>query len=363
MSAPPVPTDVDLRKMPGMQLDTFRLLNSDLFALSSGDEFKAAIALYCRSWGQVPAGSLPADDRILAALSGAGSKWKRVKAVALRGWVECDDGRLYHNVVSENAVAAWTKYSDFQHEKDAARDRKQRERDERSGMFADLRAIGHDTEWNISTSALRKLHKQVTNLSRVTGGGSHEPVTPHDTASKGKGKGKGNKSFKSSSTTNARTHSSEVGAAALARALIAVGYSDCSEHHPDLVAAAAEGHTEAELVAVATSPKGSGKGIAYLVQTVRGQRADAAERATSGNSATHAGPVINPEVRAQAEARHELDDQILRAKSDCEHGLYGDDPDVAKAERDRRIDQARQAFHERFPRRAAAPAPRQEARA
>lgn len=104
---PLTPADCDLRGLPFMPLDVMRVLDSDLFALASGDEFKAAFALWCKSWLQVPAASLPDDPRVLAHLSGAGSRWSKVKAMALRGWIRCRDGRLYHPVVAEKAREAW----------------------------------------------------------------------------------------------------------------------------------------------------------------------------------------------------------------------------------------------------------------
>src|SRR5689334_16258163 len=90
-----------------MPVDTVCVLDSDLFAVSTGDEFKAGTALQYKSWHQVPAGSLPNDDRVLAHLSGAGTRWKRVKAMALRGFVLCSDGRFYHPVIAEKALEAW----------------------------------------------------------------------------------------------------------------------------------------------------------------------------------------------------------------------------------------------------------------
>ncbi|MBR0560064.1 DUF1376 domain-containing protein [Neokomagataea anthophila] len=104
---PMTPSDCDLRGLPFMQLDVVRLIDSDLFALSTGDEFKAAVALWCKSWLQVPAASLPDDDRVLAHLSSAGTRWKKVKTLVLRGWVKCSDGRLYHPTVAEKALHAW----------------------------------------------------------------------------------------------------------------------------------------------------------------------------------------------------------------------------------------------------------------
>ncbi|HQS98088.1 MAG TPA: DUF1376 domain-containing protein [Novosphingobium sp.] len=113
MTEPLTPPDCDLRDFAFMPLHVARLLDSDLFALSTGDEFKAAISLWCKAWLQVPAGSLPDDDRVLAHLSGAGSKWKRVKAMALRGFIKCSDGRLYHSTVSEKANEAMGRKASF----------------------------------------------------------------------------------------------------------------------------------------------------------------------------------------------------------------------------------------------------------
>jgi len=104
---PLTPADCDLRGLPFMHLDVVRLMDSDLFALSTGDEFKAAVALWCKSWLQVPAASLPDDDRVLAHLSSAGTRWKKLKSMALRGWVKCSDGRLYHPTVAEKALSGW----------------------------------------------------------------------------------------------------------------------------------------------------------------------------------------------------------------------------------------------------------------
>lgn len=104
---PLTPPDCDLRGMPYMPLDITRLFDSDFYVHSTGDEFKAAVTLWGKAFLQVPAGSLPDDDRVLAHLSNAGAKWKKVRAMALRGFVKCMDGRLYHPTVCEKALDAW----------------------------------------------------------------------------------------------------------------------------------------------------------------------------------------------------------------------------------------------------------------
>jgi hypothetical protein len=130
LPAPLTDPDCDLRDFAFMPLDAARVLDSDLFALTNGEEFKCAFALWCKAWLQIPAGSLPNDDRVLAFLSGAGSRWKRVKPMALRGFVECNDGRLYHSVVCEKANEAWAKKQSF-------RDRSRKGNEKRWGAAKD----------------------------------------------------------------------------------------------------------------------------------------------------------------------------------------------------------------------------------
>ena len=106
---PLTPPDCDLRNFPFMPLDVLRLRDSDLSALESAEAFRAAVLLWCASWHQVPAASLPKDDHVLSNLAGFGrvvKEWQKVKKGALRGWVECDDGRLYHPVIAEKALDA-----------------------------------------------------------------------------------------------------------------------------------------------------------------------------------------------------------------------------------------------------------------
>ncbi len=110
MKAQPLtPPDCDLRDCSWMPLDVTRLRDSDLVVLASGDAFRAAVMLWCASWHQVPAASLPKDDRLLANRAGFGrdlKSWEAIKDDALRGFIECADGRLYHPVVAKKAIEA-----------------------------------------------------------------------------------------------------------------------------------------------------------------------------------------------------------------------------------------------------------------
>lgn len=110
LPAPLVAVDVDLRDFAYMPLDVVRLRDSEIATKAKGDEFRCAVMLWCASWHQVPAASLPDDDDVLSQYAGFGRvvrEWKKIKAGALRGWIKCSDGRLYHPVVAEKANDAW----------------------------------------------------------------------------------------------------------------------------------------------------------------------------------------------------------------------------------------------------------------
>ena len=114
--------DCDLQDFPFMPLQVARLRDSDLAATEHPEACWYAVLLWAASWHQVPAASLPDDELVLTRLCGLGrdvKTFRKHRAGALRGFVICTDGRLYHPVVAEQANAAWK-------EKLAYRDRKEK---------------------------------------------------------------------------------------------------------------------------------------------------------------------------------------------------------------------------------------------
>lgn len=113
MPAPLVPAEVDLRDFAFMPLDVQRLRDSDLASDETPEACWAAVLLWCASWHQVPAASIPDNDQWQAKHCGyvaqgkVSSGWKRIRNGALRGWLPCSDGRLYHPVVAEKALESW----------------------------------------------------------------------------------------------------------------------------------------------------------------------------------------------------------------------------------------------------------------
>lgn len=152
MTDPLVPADTDLRDFQYMPLDVVRLVDSDLAALATGDEFRCAVILWCKAWHQVPASSLPNDDRLLSHLAGFGrdmKAWRAVRDMALRGFVECSDGRLYHPVIAQKAIEA------------ADAKRRRRERTAKATAAREAKSGGRDVERNEPPDEERDVDRDV----------------------------------------------------------------------------------------------------------------------------------------------------------------------------------------------------------
>lgn len=177
-----------------MPLDVVRLRDSDIAAVSSGDEFRCAVLLWCASWHQVPAASLPDDDIILAQLAGYGrvvKEWKKLRSGSLRGWVKCCDGRLYHPVVAEKANEAWARKQSRAHEKECGRIKKLNQRHGTSIPYPTL-------EQYLSPDYIPSKVPIVPDVSPGTSGGcpqgqagSVSDMSPGKTRRQGDGEGQG----------------------------------------------------------------------------------------------------------------------------------------------------------------------------
>jgi len=131
LSPPLIDAAVDLRDFDFMPFFGDRLFKSDTWIMCDAEEKVAALRLWWAAWHQEPAGSLPDNDRLLADLAGYGvavSAWTKVRPNAMRGWIECTDGRLYHPVVCEIAIDVWGKKRKKQSDNEADRARKRRKR-------------------------------------------------------------------------------------------------------------------------------------------------------------------------------------------------------------------------------------------
>jgi uncharacterized protein YdaU (DUF1376 family) len=183
---PLTPADCDLRGMEWMPLHGHKLYGSDFDAIASDAEYRAAQRLWWAAWQQqVPAASLPDDDRVLAHAAGYGRDpkgWAKIKSVALHAFIKCSDGRLYHRFLSPEAVVAWEMRRDAVEEKESTKERQRRHREARRDRFATLRERGIDVSWNATTDHLKMLLSQsndatVTQLGRTCHSDSDAPDT------------------------------------------------------------------------------------------------------------------------------------------------------------------------------------------
>ena len=105
--APLTPRSCDLRDYPYIPLQIQRLKQSRAWSLCKRNPALAfyLLNIWTSSFQSVPAGSLESDPITLADLAMCDDDtWAKVKDDVLRGWVECEDGRIYHPVVAEVAL-------------------------------------------------------------------------------------------------------------------------------------------------------------------------------------------------------------------------------------------------------------------
>lgn len=192
--APLVPPEVNLQDFQFMPLDVVRLRDSDLAATEAPEACWAAVLLWCASWHQLPAASLPDDDRVLSNLSGYGrvvKEWQRVRAGALRGWIKCSDSRLYHPVVAEKAIEAWRGKLEQRWRTELARVKKYNQRNGTSHAvpeFEEWLSLGCPQGQAINVPGDKAPMSQGTTATCPPG---QLALVPGETPSKGQGEGQG----------------------------------------------------------------------------------------------------------------------------------------------------------------------------
>lgn len=110
LPTPLVPAEADLRGYDFMPFYGAWLRASDFNASCTDAEYRAAVNLWWSSWHQTPPASLPNNDATLCMLADLGRntrRWRKVKKVAMGGFVMCSDGRFYHEFLSVQANIQW----------------------------------------------------------------------------------------------------------------------------------------------------------------------------------------------------------------------------------------------------------------
>ena len=172
--APLTPADSDLSDFGFMPLDVGRFRRSDLVTQEDPEAIVAAVLLWGAAWHSKPAASLSNDNRSLAQAAGFGravEAFLAIKDGALKGFVECSDGRLYHPVVAEKAREAWEAKLKRLWRTECARIRKANERAREKGA-SDDEACPTFNQWR-SERYSTNVTRDTSDKSRVTNDDCH----------------------------------------------------------------------------------------------------------------------------------------------------------------------------------------------
>ena len=342
LPAPLVPAGVILRDFAYMPLDVVRLRDSDLVAEVSPEAFRCAVLLWCVSWHQVPAGSLPDDDLLLANYAGFGRvvrEWKKHRTGALHGWIKCADGRLYHPVVAEKAIEAQQSRDLHAYKTECARIKKHAQRTKIDADYPTFEEWKTHFETTGSTRWARQGREDQSGVCPGDGPGteSARPEMSRSNGREGKGReGKGREGIVGvlniDSSANRKTTER---AEAVADALRVHGYQVNSDH-PAVQQLVGIAVTDAEISEAAAKAKswlglGGMKPIGWVVARIVNRRGDGT--AMGAGSAGHA--AADPAIAAKAEADRKLDNDLIDARHMANIGLYDADK-LARAEAEAR---------------------------
>jgi len=101
---PPYPPDVKFKGW-RLELDMEQVAQSDTWALAKPSQRPWLLMLWAVAWQQVPCGSMPDDDELVAAKLGLKEEeFKTMKRSLFRGWWLASDGRLYQETLTSRVL-------------------------------------------------------------------------------------------------------------------------------------------------------------------------------------------------------------------------------------------------------------------
>jgi hypothetical protein len=248
--------------------------------------------------------------------------------MALHGWTQCSDGRLYHRVVAEKALEAWRERLRNRWRTECGRIKKSAQRTDSQPKYpafeewmARFEATG-ETQWpsgdvpvyakRVSPGTRRGRPRDVPGKIPLKG---REAKRSEAKGREGKGKPIDD-STKLSNPDNERSDAWLGAMAGLARVLRDMGWGDCADGHPELRRAAQAG-VDPRLLQAAAAGRG-GKPVAYVVQRAIGMLQDAAGPHSAAPSPP---PPPAPELVEARAALTELDDRLIALRHD--HQVLG----------------------------------------
>lgn len=257
MKPVPYPPDAKANGRP-LELDLEELQQDEVWALANEIPGAQAAILMLRlvAWAQTPCGSLCADENVLRAMCRlSAADWPRLREVLMRGWWLADDGRLYHDALVPRVSEM---------------------------LFKRSRETRRNQAWRADKSSANR-RQRVGNAVHARDTDISNPIKK--------------KPLSSAPTSQNRERVpavtiSRVLAAQITFAMKRAGVNDLNPSHPKLLALIAAGTTVDEFVEAASKSVASGKGFAYALAIVEGQRKEAA--ALAGQQHTQPLPAVSP---------------------------------------------------------------------
>ncbi len=103
LPTPPVPPNAEMKTTDIYPNDAPWIRRLKFYLMGPNTPIrKAGHNLFMYAWHNVPAGSLPDNQEILARISGLFEKWSSFRFALLDGWNACSDGNLYHPALSKS---------------------------------------------------------------------------------------------------------------------------------------------------------------------------------------------------------------------------------------------------------------------
>jgi uncharacterized protein YdaU (DUF1376 family) len=226
----PAPYAADVRaKGWRFEVDYEKVKASDTWLRAKkGDVRGALLLLWAESWQQTPCGSLPDDDELIALLIDMSpAAFAKNKAVLMRGWTLADDGRLYHETITERVL--------------------------------EMLEYRRKNAQRVANHTAKKKQSRATNALA--------PEQQHGNNDTGTG-------------TGTYTHPDgcvpRASAGEACKAMKSAGMADVSPSHPKLLALLEAGITLPELTEAARDAMAKSKPFAYALATAEGRRRDSA---------------------------------------------------------------------------------------
>lgn len=141
----------------------------------------ATIALFAKTWGQIPTGSLPNNDSIVEAFSGT-KDWHRIRVEVLRGWYLCADDRVYHADLAGWVLAALERHLQYKDRRETDKNRLRAWRKNRGlteSQWARLRVHVFQRDDNQCVQCGRPDDLHCDYIIDAADGGSSEPANLH----------------------------------------------------------------------------------------------------------------------------------------------------------------------------------------